>query len=130
MPQGKHFTARLRATPENLRSVRCLAEAYLGAEHEKTSDVQLLLTEAVANTIQHGYNGSGPGYVTVELRREGDRLCVSVRDEGRGFAAAPAKPGAGLGLALIKAVSDEIEITETEGGGTLLRARIQLAPVV
>jgi stage II sporulation protein AB (anti-sigma F factor) len=124
-PEGKHFTARLRATPENLSAIRRIVDVYLG-ENEKTDDVKLVLTEAVSNAIRHGYD-PGPGYVTVELRREGDVLCVGVQDDGCGLAGARAETrGAGLGLPLIEALTETMEISEPEGGGTTLQARFQL----
>jgi anti-sigma regulatory factor (Ser/Thr protein kinase) len=127
MPEGKVFTARLRATPENLKDIRCLIKIYLNGESQVSGDVQLVATEAVANSIRHGYDGDGPGYVTVELRREGSVLCVSVEDDGRGFAGAlPETSGPGDGLPLIEALSETMETADREGGGASLTATFQL----
>jgi anti-sigma regulatory factor (Ser/Thr protein kinase) len=128
MPEGKHFTLRLRAVAKNLRDIRRIIEIYLDAENEKTSDVQLVVTEAFSNAIQHGYNGDGPGYVTIELRREADVLCVSIADDGRGLLAArPETSGPGHGLPLIEALTKTMDISEPQSGGTTLQATFQLA---
>jgi stage II sporulation protein AB (anti-sigma F factor) len=125
--EGKFFTIRLQATPENLGAIRRVIDVYLNGEDELSADVQLAVTEAVSNTIRHGYDGDGPGYVTVELRQEGDLLCVSVADDGRGLAGAdPETSGSGLGLPLIKTLSETMEIADRESGGTSLTATFRL----
>lgn len=51
-----------------------------------------ILQEVLANVIKH----SGAGAVTLTTRREGDRVVVSIEDDGRGFDPAAVSGGRGL----------------------------------
>jgi serine/threonine-protein kinase RsbW len=106
--------ARLRAEP--------LSPEVLG-------DLKLALTEACTNSVRHAYAG-GEGLVEIVYELHPDRLVVEVSDRGEGFE--PPPPPAetadeeelsegGLGIAIIEALSDELEIGGGEGGGSRLR---------
>jgi serine/threonine-protein kinase RsbW len=106
--------ARLRAEP--------LSPELLG-------DLKLALTEACTNSVRHAYAG-GEGLVEILYELHADRLVVEVSDSGGGFDP-PAQPAAalseeelsegGLGIAIIEALSDELEISEGAQGGSRLR---------
>ena len=82
--------------------------------------------EAITNTIRHGSAKS----VAVELRREADRLWLSVRDDGAGFDPAALQQGAAqhssLGLVSMKErallVRGGLEVRSAPGRGTEIRA--------
>ncbi len=106
--------ARLRAEP--------LSPEVLG-------DLKLALTEACTNSVRHAY-GDGAGLVQIVYELHSDRLVVEVSDSGDGFGAPAARGAAtagddlaegGLGIAIIEALSDELEIGEGDGGGSRLR---------
>ena len=91
-------------------------------------DLKLALTEACTNSVRHAY-GDGDGMVEILYELHADQLVVEVRDHGEGFdpPAAPATLGAdelsegGLGIAIIEALADELEISERPEGGSRLR---------
>ncbi|MDO8788093.1 MAG: histidine kinase [Sulfuritalea sp.] len=61
----------------------------------------MLLQPLVENAIRHGLEPKvGGGRITVSARRDGERLQISVIDDGLGFAQTP---GEGIGLANIRA---------------------------
>jgi serine/threonine-protein kinase RsbW len=96
---------------------------------EVLGDLKLALTEACTNSVRHAYT-DGEGSVQILYELHSDRLVVEVTDDGRGFEA-PARPEAlldgqelnegGLGIAIIEALADELEIREREQGGSSLR---------
>ncbi|HYT51534.1 MAG TPA: ATP-binding protein [Gaiellaceae bacterium] len=95
---------------------------------ETLSDLKLALTEACTNSVRHAYREGRAGTVEIVYQIEPDRLVVEVADDGRGFE--PADLGGrgngdlsegGLGIAIIRAVADEVEIDERESGGSRLR---------
>jgi len=106
--------ARLRAEP--------LPQELLG-------DLKLALTEACTNSVRHAY-GDREGVVEILYELHADRLVVEVSDRGEGFAP-PAEPAAaldgeelsegGLGIAIIEALADELEIRDGDDGGSRLR---------
>ncbi|HEU5363321.1 MAG TPA: ATP-binding protein [Gaiellaceae bacterium] len=105
--------ARLRAEP--------LSQEVLG-------DLKLALTEACTNSVRHAYGDAG-GMVEIVYELHADRLVVEVSDRGEGFAS-PRAPRrldgeelaeGGLGIAIIDALADELEIRDGEDGGSRLR---------
>lgn len=95
---------------------------------ETLSDLKLDLTEACTNSVRHAYREGRAGTVEILYQIEPDRLVVEVADDGQGFE--PADLGGrgngdlsegGLGIAIIRAVADEVEIDERESGGSRLR---------
>jgi serine/threonine-protein kinase RsbW len=91
------------------------------------ADLKLALTEACTNSVRHAYDG-GEGMVEIRYELHHDRLVVEVTDTGEGFdhdAVEPEEPDelseGGLGIAIIRAVADELEIGQRNGGGSRLR---------
>jgi len=98
---------------------------------ETLADLKLALTEACTNSVRHAYEDGGGGTVEIVFELGSDRLAVEVVDEGAGFRAdeqaAPGEPSeSGLGIAIIKALADDFEVTEGDSGGSRLRFAKQL----
>jgi serine/threonine-protein kinase RsbW len=99
------------------------------------ADLKLAVTEVCGNAVQHAYEAD-PGVVRVVFRVEPDAIEVSVEDEGPG-AAFPEVDEAtimdgpvesGMGLAIVRAIMDEVAIDEgAPEGGTVVRMRKRLA---
>jgi serine/threonine-protein kinase RsbW len=92
------------------------------------ADLKLALTEACTNSVRHAYDG-GEGVVEIVYELHPDRLIVEVTDSGEGFehdgVGADEEPDelaeGGLGIAIIQALADELEIGRPNGGGSRLR---------
>jgi serine/threonine-protein kinase RsbW/stage II sporulation protein AB (anti-sigma F factor) len=101
------------AVPASIRRIRCgLDEALrmLGVDGGRRTDIALALTEAVSNAVLHAYLDSRPGPVYVAAGVSERRLCVTVSDCGRGMIPRTDSPGLGVGLSLIRKVSDGVTI--------------------
>lgn len=96
---------------------------------ETLADLKLALTEACSNSVRHAY-ANGDGSVDIRYELHPDRLVIEVADNGTGFE--PAAPGGeglgdelaegGLGIAIIRAIADDVEIGAGEAGrGSRLR---------
>lgn len=103
--------ARLRALPDEL-----------------LADLKLALTEAASNSVRHAYGGDDAGVVDISYELLPDRLVIEVTDDGEGFDPNEAEGPAdelsegGLGIAIIRAIADEVEIGSQPGGkGSRLR---------
>jgi serine/threonine-protein kinase RsbW len=94
---------------------------------EVLADLKLAVTEACGNAVRHAYD-EDEGPVTVELVAAGDRLELVVEDEGAGVDAAAVpdflaedRPEGGMGMAIMRAVVDELDIRNGAGGkGTVV----------
>src|SRR5262249_15597756 len=88
----------------------------LGVASRRRAEGCLALTGACANVVQHAYRPptGEPGPLDVEAWREDDFLVVAVRDYGLGLRPRPDSPGAGLGLPLMAALCDRVEVRRTE----------------
>ena len=97
-------------------------------DDETLGDLKLAVTEACSNSVRHGYGNGREGVVEVVYELQPDRLVIEVADDGPGFAAAGERAEGdnlvegGLGIAIIKAVSDEFEAGQrSTGRGSRLR---------
>src|SRR3954447_19645916 len=89
---------------------------------ETLGDLKLALTEACTNSVRHAYRDGRSGTVEIVYQLLPDRITVEVTDDGSGF-----DPGeldaegddlseGGLGIAIIRALSDEFELGGGENG--------------
>lgn len=109
MPEWRG-TAEAAMVPQVRRGLR----AYGGEQgwpKRLTDDVALAVTEALTNVVVHAYADSdrpGVAHVTADVRR--GTLRVVVRDEGGGMKPRVGSPGLGLGLAMVTALADEVDV--------------------
>jgi serine/threonine-protein kinase RsbW len=120
IPAKAEYIALVRLALSGLSRLHPLSEETLG-------DLKLAVTEACTNSVRHGYS-SGEGTVEIVYELQPDRLVVEVADDGPGFDAAGDRPSdenlaeGGLGIAIIRAVSDEFEAGDRVAGrGSRLR---------
>ena len=95
---------------------------------ELLADLKLALTEAASNSVRHAYGDENAGVVEISYQLLPDRLVIEVTDEGEGFDPGSGRRVAdelsegGLGIAIIRAIADEVEIGAQPGGkGSRLR---------
>jgi serine/threonine-protein kinase RsbW len=112
----------LPARPENVAVIRhvvgALSEA-LDLPDAVTEDVRLAVTEACTNVVRHAYRHEG-GSIDVAVHAQERALDVTVADTGRGIEPSPDTSGPGLGLALIAALADSLEVERSAGAGSRL----------
>ena len=107
IPAKPEYISLVRLALSGLSRLRPVSDETLG-------DLKLAVTEACSNSVRHGYEDTKTGVVEVSYQLQPDRLVVEVADEGRGFDPAGLARGetlaeGGLGIAIIRAVTDEFE---------------------
>jgi serine/threonine-protein kinase RsbW len=120
IPAKAEYITLCRLALTGISRLRPLAE-------ETLADLKLALTEACSNSVRHAYQ-DGDGHVDIRYELYPDRLVVEVTDDGEGFDPAHARDAqgelteGGLGIAIIRAIADELEIgTGEDGRGSRLR---------
>jgi serine/threonine-protein kinase RsbW len=115
------ITLTLPARPENIAIVRHVIGA-LGAAirlpRATVDDMRLAVTEACTNVVRHAYEDDGR--IEVVIRPDGEAINVIVSDNGRGLGPSPDVAGPGLGLPLIAALADHLEIDHAPQSGSRL----------
>ena len=131
---GRQVRLRIPARPEYITLCR-LALTGLSRlrpfSDEVLADLKLALTEACSNSVRHAYEDGEDGVVEILYELRPDRLVIEVTDEGEGFDPAETGQGddlseGGLGIAIIRAVADEVAI-ETQPGAKGSRLRFEKA---
>ena len=122
IPAKPEYITLSRLALTGLSRVRPLAPDTL-------ADLKLALTEACSNSVRHAY-GEREGHVEISFQLRSDRLVIEVADDGTGFEAEEPGPSfdgddlteGGLGIAIIRAIADEVEIGDGGNGrGSRLR---------
>lgn len=127
----------LAARAENIAIVRHalggLGEVY-GISDEKLSDIRLAVTEACSNVVVHAYpeganlsDRPGWGMMEISTTMVGDDLGVVVRDWGEGIRPRPDSPGLGLGLSLMAALADTVQLGHDTSEHTEVRMSFVLS---
>jgi serine/threonine-protein kinase RsbW len=132
-PRSSDVRLTLPARPENVAVVRHVLGAFAEALHlpiDVVEDMRLAVTEACTNVVRHAYDGSEPGQLEIIIRPDGDVLEIIVTDEGRGIGPSPDTAGPGLGLPLIAALVDSLEIQQAPRAGSRLAMSFLCRPRV
>lgn len=124
------------ADTADLGDVRVVAETEIGLEIDGDPErLRQALDNLIANAVGHSPPG---GTVRVTARREGGSVVVAVADEGEGIAPGDlermfdagvrltdARPGSGLGLAVVRVIArthgGEVEVGSSPGQGATFR---------
>jgi serine/threonine-protein kinase RsbW len=120
IPARAEYITLCRLALTGIARLRSLSEELL-------ADLKLALTEAASNSVRHAYGGTTAGVVEISYVLMPDRLVIEVTDEGEGFDPDEHGPPdelseGGLGIAIIRAIADEVEIgAQPDGKGSRLR---------
>jgi serine/threonine-protein kinase RsbW len=120
VPARAEFIALGRLALTGLARTRVLSA-------EIVADLKLALTEACSNSVRHAYDEGREGVVEILYELSDDRIAIQVTDDGSGFdpeileRAQEELDEGGLGIAIIRALTDELEIGARPEGGSRLR---------
>jgi serine/threonine-protein kinase RsbW len=106
----------------------------MGFSYEEVEDMKVAVAEACNNVVLHAYSGTEPGTIDLEFVCEEEELVITVSDSGSSFsyehdahAGAPyagktleAISAGGLGLYLMQALMDQVEVEQDNGTRVIL----------
>lgn len=107
---------------------------------EEVADVKTALSEAVTNSVVHGYEGEVQKII-VKCRISDQELFIEVADRGCGienveqameplFTTKPDTERSGMGFAFMEAFMDEIKVTSKPGEGTVVFMKKKIGKTV
>ena len=134
MSEAQVFDLAVEASLDNLREVRSFidrAGADLGVNDRALGDLRLAVDEAMTNVVLHGY-GSAGGPAEIHMHAEGEAVVIRILDRARRFDPSEVKapqlhtafkdrPAGGMGIFLIRKMTDEAEFLPRPGGGNEIR---------
>ncbi|USK53592.1 anti-sigma F factor [Cytobacillus solani] len=105
---------------------------------DELTEIKTVVSEAVTNSIIHGYEQDPDGLVYITVKIEDGFIDMSIRDEGLGimnvnearqplFTTKPELERSGMGFTIMENFMDEIEIQSQPGKGTEIRLRKHLS---
>ena len=138
------FTNTMKITIPAMSRNEALARSCVGAfaaqvdpTVEEMSDLRSAVSEAVTNSIVHGYKDSG-GEIVITLKlTEENVLYIKICDKGCGiedvekameplFSTASEGERAGLGFTVMEAFTDDLRVRSKPGKGTTVSMKKQL----
>lgn len=115
------------------RTVVAAFVAQLNPTLDELSDIKTAVSEAVTNSIIHGYEME-PGKIVLSCQTGKNEVQIVVEDFGKGiedvekakepfFTTKPELERSGMGFAFMEAFMDEVEVFSKKGQGTKVTMR-------
>jgi serine/threonine-protein kinase RsbW len=130
LPAAHAVHLTIPAKPEYITLVRLALTGLWRLRNfsdEALADLKLAVTEACSNSVRHAYGEGREGVVQIDYELHSDRLVIEVSDSGAGFDPHSWEDErgelteGGLGLAIIRSLTDELELGDGGGQGSRLR---------
>ncbi len=129
---------RIPSLPEFVAVARMTVAAIasrMDFSYDAVDDIKVAVGEACTNAIEHAAGeGRLEGDIEIRCHLAPDALAIEVVDKGQGFdpdiqQEPDLLSGGGLGLILIRALMDEVQLASLAGEGTQVRMVKRLKPV-
>jgi len=134
MSNTNEMTVEFKSIAMNEAFARMVVAAFIASTNptlEEVSDVKTAVSEAVTNSIIHGYEGKD-GFITLLSRVSGRSVYIEIRDEGCGipdvkqamepmYTTRPKEDRSGMGFSFMEAFMDKLEVESTVGLGTVVK---------
>lgn len=101
---------------------------------DELTDIKTVVSEAVTNSIIHGYDNHTDGTVTITATLEGETVTITVMDQGNGiedldtarqplYTSKPELERSGMGFTIIENFMDEVEVYSAPDSGTTVKMK-------
>ncbi|MBE5932204.1 MAG: anti-sigma F factor [Lachnospiraceae bacterium] len=134
MNNTNEMIVEFKSVALNEAFARMVVAAFIATTNptlEEVSDVKTAVSEAVTNSIIHGYDG-GDGRISILSSIKGRSVYIEVRDEGCGipdvrkamepmYTTRPKEDRSGMGFSFMEAFMDKLVVESTVGIGTVVK---------
>lgn len=129
-----YMSLKIKAISANEAFARSVAAAFcvsLDPTIDQLNDVKTAVSEAVTNSIVHGYEGTGEGEIEIKAHIDGRILHIEVIDEGVGipdieqarqpfYTTKPDEERSGMGFTVMESFMDKLEIQNNGNRGVIV----------
>lgn len=103
--------------------------AQLDPTIDEINDVKTAVSEAVTNSIIHGYDNRDDMMIRIEAEINGNEVTIAIIDKGRGiediekakeplYTSRPDLERSGMGFTVMETFMDELQVESEKGNGT------------
>ena len=138
---SNQMSLEFSALSENESFARVTVAAFvaqLDPTMDELTEIKTVVSEAVTNSIIHGYDNDPEGIVFINVTIENGLIEMSIKDIGHGiadveearqplFTTKPDLERSGMGFTIMENFMDEVEIHSQPGKGTEVRLRKHLS---
>lgn len=124
-----HMKLSFDARSENESFARSVVAAFFAALNptvQEIEDVKTAVSEAVTNSIVHGYEGRQQGEIEIECLLDDDKMIATIVDHGKGipdvkramepfFTTLKNGERSGMGFTVMQAFCDDVEVISQDG---------------
>lgn len=132
MTRHNELKTSFLAKPENESLARIISASFvsqLDPTIEELTDIKTAVSEAVTNSIVHGYSDKSEGFVTLNCVIDNETISIEVIDSGKGiedikkamepmYTSCPEAERSGMGFTVMETFMDKIDVTSVPGVGT------------
>lgn len=112
--------------------------AQLDPTMDELTEIKTVVSEAVTNSIIHGYENKSDGTVYISVRLQNGTVDLLIKDEGIGIAdideamqplytSKPELERSGMGFTIMENFMDEVQVRSEPGFGTEIRLKKHLS---
>jgi stage II sporulation protein AB (anti-sigma F factor) len=137
MSERNFMKLQFASRSENESFARVTVAAFvsqLDPTLEELTDMKTVVSEAVTNSIIHGYDNHPDRIITIEAEIEDDTVFLTIEDQGAGiedieqakqplYTTKPELERSGMGFTIMENFMDEIEVTTAVGIGTKIKMK-------
>lgn len=131
--ESNFVTVEFEALPENQSFARAVVSAYAAASDPtaaELTEIKTAVSEAVSNSIIHGYGKTGTGKIVIEMKTiDRDKIYIRVSDFGKGiadiekarepmFSTEEEQEMSGMGFTVMESFTDKVFVESEPGKGT------------
>ncbi|MFC5448014.1 anti-sigma F factor [Paenibacillus aestuarii] len=135
MSDKNFMTLQFASRSENEAFARVAVAAFvaqLDPTMNELTDIKTVVSEAVTNSIIHGYNNRTDGVITISTQIDDDIIHITVEDNGQGiedleqakqplYTSKPELERSGMGFTIMENFMDEVEVVTAVGIGTKIK---------
>lgn len=136
MNKGQEFVLIFDSISENESFARTVVTAFvakLDPTLEEIADIKTAVSEAVTNSIIHGYD-KNVGKISMKCSIEGNEITIVISDQGIGiediskameplYTTKPEMDRSGMGFSFMEAFMDDLDVESSPGVGTTITMR-------